>query len=349
MSNGEILSSTGDVGRSIRPEQRLYENADLYELAVDGLFERFVDLCDDPLGKDHAVSRYVLRGVISDDTMAAVQSNEHGLRDRLEVAVPLAEFGQPGWLVYLAENSDHRQPLVPLQSMVVATQLYRPGASSITKRIEAVHHRGYTLCAAPQAEDSTALSGIWGRIFGWEDDQIAAFIDTMDVEQHRPRNQRETFFVGLRAGQLLVGAAMGETLRLPTPHGDLALVESTEWGLTGEYRQKGLMPVMAAALNAQIAASFNQHSERPFVYAEFNYVSRSDQAGYAAGFRSPPCQAAPQINLQNVTVNDEIREKGLRDFVFRYVPAGAFREEGEYSPAQVDRIMSYVDSQGDRS
>lgn len=342
MTNGNILSSTGGLGRELRPDRRLYENADLYDLQPAELAERFSDLQRDQRSKSSAVSRWVLRGVVSDETMSAIQSTDCELRNGLEVALPLAEFGRPGWLLYVAKNSDERQPHAPPQSMIAATQAYATHSVSATERITSARRRGYTVRTTPRAADRTDLLGIWGPIFGWDAQQIDTFTDTIGAEQERPVDRRETFFAGLYAGELLVGAAMGETLRLSTPQGELPLVESTEWGMAHEQRSKKLMPTVLASLNAQIVSSFRARQEQPLVYAECNYTSRSDRAGYAAGFRIPSRQFARQIVAQNVTVNDGIRHAGLRDFSFMYLPATAMREDGEYSLQHANQIVERI-------
>lgn len=339
----EIFSSTGSLGREVRQDNRLYENGDLYAMRPIVLAERFLDLREDPRSQTENVTRWILRGVVNDETMSEIQADRYGLRQHLEVAMPLAELGRPGWLIYLAHNEDNRQTtLVPLDEMLAETASYQQSEQSPAQHVEDMVDRGFEIRTVPNSNDIPRLGeAMWGPGFGWEDKEINAFIARLHVEH----KQDPPFFAGLYAGGLLVGAAEAETLRLPTPHSDLLLVESTEWYMHEDYRGQRLMPAVIAALNAQAIRYYAGRGEQPLIHAECNFASRSDRAGHASGFRIPPRHYANQILSQHVTVDDGVLPKGLRDFTFVYLPQAIFYAENGYDTEQTDRIMRAIEQE----
>lgn len=341
----EIFSSTGSLGREVRQDDRLYENGDLYAMRPIVLAECFLDLREDPRSQTENVTRWILRGVVNDETMSEIQADRYGLRQHLEVAMPLAELGCPGWLIYLAQNASSRQAgLAQPDEMVAATTSYPArGRSAVQHVKKVVDSTRLEIRTAPNSEDADQLGqAMWCPGFGWSDEEVDAIIERLQTEQELPPDKRQLFFAGLYSGGLLVGAAMAETLNLPTPHGKLPLVENTEWYMQESHRGKGLMAGVLAALNAQIVRTFFARGEQPLVYAECNFTSRSDRAGYAAGFRIPP-RFANQTLMQHVAVNDGIKPTGLRDFSFMYLPQAAFYENSGYNARQIDQIMSTIE------
>ncbi len=304
-NESQIFTSTGDLGTSRRQDERLYHNAETaYEKAAD-VAEVYQDLSKEAdLQKD--ISRIVFRGIVSDSAFQDIRESELGIQ--LEVAMPLAEYGQDGWLIYLACNNGRRSnPLKAIPEMISATSSVpepRAAANEVVDYRSAIDN-----AILPQ------LHILWSETFGWSLEEVTALREKMETQG---TDKRSLWFSGLVLNNgVLTSAAMAERLDLPGFSGNLTLIESTEWR---SLEDKGLMPTTLRYLNQQIATDTADYSQPPLVYAECNFTSRSDRAGYRSGFRIPSRDYAAQILVQNVAVGDNILEKGLRDFTFMYLP-----------------------------
>lgn len=312
MSQPEIFSSTGELGTSVRQDNRLYHNAeDVY--AADALVDIWQGL-EEKSAQMPDISRLVCRAVIGGKAMQEISGSE--LKQRLEVAVPLSEYGHDGWLVYLARNAEHRVPLTDIAQMVQAT-------SEVPSQSTQTITNGQSIGVI---DDSIieSLHGMWSETFGWSEPELIALKQRLEVELREVKpNERSVWFSALELdGHRLASAAMAERIDLPGPDDQpVTLIESTEWRTQADLGRMGLMPAVLRDLNRQIAVDVADQCPLPVVYAECNFTSRSDRAGHRAGFRVPPQQYAAQILVQHVSVNDGILENGLRDFTFMNLPA----------------------------
>ncbi len=304
-TESQIFSSTGSLGTSERQDGRLYHNAEVF-------YEEPAALADiyRQLGQQAAdipsISRVVCRAVVSHNTLDDLINSELG--SQLEVALSLDEYGHDGWLVYLSQNAAHRLPLVEVSEMVERT----------SGRLEVTGDREGVLLSTISDDLVTPLHGLWSETFGWSMDEIQSLQRRLQTQEDLSPEQRSVWFRGLTLEDHgLASAAMAERIDLPGPTGEVTLIESTEW----RSLSRGLMPTVLRSLNRQLAVDSSGYSQLPIVYAECNYTSRSDKAGQRAGFKIPPRDRAPQILVQNVTVNDGMLASGVRDFTFMHLPA----------------------------
>jgi hypothetical protein len=313
----EIFSSTGKPGTSLRPDERLYHNAELFYEDVSGIADTFQQLTEKarvlnevmPPGK--GVSRIVFRGIVSDEAVQTIAADGLGAT-QLEVAMPVSEHNSAaGWFIYLAQNDANRQPLETVDTMVQETSTYMPPC---------VERRGlptdWSLKTNLEEEYQAQLADIWEATFGWSDEEIAHLAERLEAEKAKAGPERSVWFNAIAAGDVLLSAAMAERLTLKGRDGQVRLVESTEWRTRRGFEGRGLMTCNLKALNAQIFQSLGENgSGPPLVYAECSYTTRADRAGHGAGFYIPERRYAAQIAIQNVTVDDGIFPPGLRDFI----------------------------------
>ncbi|OGL34910.1 hypothetical protein A3F65_02180 [Candidatus Saccharibacteria bacterium RIFCSPHIGHO2_12_FULL_47_16b] len=313
-----IFSSTGDRGTSVRPDDRLYHNADsFYDDSAD-VIELFMSLKAMAAQMSEPISRVVFRGIVSQRTVNDLRQSSLG--NYLEVAMSLLPFNQPDYLVYLAQNSPTRQPLLPISTMVQMTQSYTAVAQPNPNNLD------LTITSDITADGQTRLFELWAPTFGQSAAEIAGLAKRLEAQRLGNPAERSVWFSGIRLGSLLVSAAMAERISLVGREGELDLVESTEWCTDSHYARKGLMTHNLRSLHAQIPKCFSGSSSGPLIYAECNFMSRSDRVGYRSGMRIPERRYAPQILSQNVTVNDGHKPAGLRDFTFMYLPPSSGQE-----------------------
>ena len=339
-----IVSSTGQPGLFRRSYGRLYANAtrfsdDPNEVEVN--FQRLVSIGDRFSSR---IGRVVFKGVVNDPVR--LHTSNSGLRSALEVALPLDEFGQPGdHLIYLANNQSERQPLTPIEEMVQATTTYPENYIDPVQRIETVKQEGYSFTTDIKDDEVESVLSLWGSTFDWTRDGVIALAARLKDEMEPPPKQRTVWYSAIKDQDTIVALAMAERLSMPTSNGNLEIVESTEWRVHDDYSKKGLMVAVLTHLNAQILSDFYENGQNiPLICAECNFQTRSDWAGFKAGFRIPPrdIRKGPpaQILVQNVAVGDgqDWPADKLRDFSFMYLPVEQI--VSSYSQAQVARILT---------
>jgi hypothetical protein len=319
-ASGEV-ASVGEPGTSIRGD-RIYHNATIYHEDITSVEAIFADM-DGQMEADagQTLSRIVFRGLVSPETIHALSA--HPLGNNLEVAQPLEEYGEPGWLVYLAANSPDRGPIIPLAEMVEDTDEYEIPIDFIPRTLPTGYvHRNYI-----PKESAGQLHNLW-KAFDWRLDGVVERAQKIRENIELPAtNQRDTWFSGLWAGNILVCAATAERLTYQGANGPFDIVENTEWRTRPDHMRDGLMGHNLWRLNNEILSDLRTNDgATPLIFAECNFMTRADKAGRRAGFRIPSRAYAGQIIVQNVTVNDELEPAGLRDFIFLSLPAHA----GEY-------------------
>lgn len=340
----DIVSSTGRPGVWRRSYDRLYANAtrisdDPDEVEIN--FQRIVSIGNKFSSR---IGRVVFKGIVNNAVRLHIDNSQ--LVSALEVALPLGEFGQPGdHLVYLANNQPEREPLVSITEMVNATEPYSTKNLDTTARIETLMAKGFSFTNLLTGEDFEAVHELWGPTFNWTKTELAALADRLNIERSLEATQRTVWYSALKKDGVVVSVAMAERLQMPTSIGEIDIVESTEWRVRDGYGGQGLMTSVLVHLNAQILADFYR-SQRPvpLVIAECNFQSRSDRAGYGAGFRIPVrgqgLKPPAQILVQNVAVGDgqDWPADKLRDFSFMYLPIDQITSN--YSQAQVTKILT---------
>lgn len=337
MSDGEIIQNTGGIGTEVRSYDRLYcNNLDYID---DGSTEERMDaLVVDAFTRAEEVSRVVLRTVATDQEFRRIASGR--LREYVEVALPLGEYNNAGFLVSLAVNRANRQPLTPVDEMISATgeENYREPSRSPVERVEYFRDNQGELTRVIRPEMVDRLSYLW-RPFDWDAKSVRNFAGLIDGQQSMTASERSMYFSGVVVDDELVSAAEAELLTLNGPEGPVDLYESTEWSTGPGNRENGYMAVAAAMINAQVLHDTRESGKNPpIIFAEFNFSSRSDIAGHSVGFRTPDRRHGQQIAIQNVRVIDGLRPVGLRDFTFSALPALA--HQLLYSPRQVERMLA---------
>lgn len=338
-----IFSSTGRLGVSRRQHERLYVNGTRFSdnpAEVQQNFERLVAIAHRFSGR---IGRSIFRGVTNEDVVQHALNS--GLRDRLEVAAPLREFtDDSSWLIYMAHNRPGRDQIVPTDIMIRETESQHEVVASPVERVRGVLGRGYTFIDSIPENQVDQVHTLWGETFGWERHEVDNLRRRLHAVSQQDPNQRDVWFSAIRDNDTIISVAMAERLTIPAASGALNLVESTEWRTQDEYAGQGLMTATLAMLHTQVLADFQGGTHGlPLLYAECNFQSRSDRAGYGAGLRIPARTQegypAPQILVQNVLVRDGalVEEGRLRDFTFMYLPKDII--EREYDPAAIDVMV----------
>lgn len=314
----EFFSSTGDPGTSVRQDERLYHNAEVFYDNVDELACRWQALLQEAESiEDVLISRTVLRGIVASDVVTEFMETEYGVA--LEVAHDIGDQEAGSWLIYLGQNAETRTALTSQDVMINAT-------TDLPTPTTCLNSEHVVRTVAPDIEPQ--LFELWSTTFGWETEDMQGFLAQLEQQPQAHPHERAVWFSGVVLGQTLVAAAMAERIDLPSRSGQVSLIESTEWRRRQHdpFAHQGYMCRALVGLNRQIAADTATYATPPLVYAECNFTSRSDLVGARAGFQIPDRAYAPQILPQNVTVNDEIATAGLRDFTFMYLPADILEE-----------------------
>jgi hypothetical protein len=344
----QIFSSTGSLGVSRRQYDRLYVNgtqfADNPDTVVDN-YQRLANITD---RYPDRLSRGVYRGAVSQEVFARIQNSD--LYRQLEVALPLHEFGDSSWLVYLAHNHEDRTQIADTETMIrnVDRNVDR-GLLPEDRVNEVVTDRGYHFVTAFAPEQTGQILDLWSETFGWEEHEVNNLRHRLERERTLPPHQRDAWFSAVCDNGTIISAAMAERLTIPiSGQRSLDLVESTEWRTRDEYTGQSLMTANVAMLNAQILSDLQlSPNGTPLIFAECNFQSRSDRAGFGAGLRVPQrknARPAPQIIVQNVLVNDhqDVSEGKLRDFTAMYLPM--VQIQGGYQPHQIEEMLQHADA-----
>lgn len=337
--NAEIVTSAGRLGQEERSYDRLYLNwgqdpiEDSYQLTRE--FTNF-RMESEQRGK----SRVVFRGLIGDEVMRTMVEKKHPLLEYAEVAFPVVspEVSEDRlWLIMLAKNGRDRQSIYPIAEMITATNAYDNVPSPANRRIKKLLDKGFTFTNQVTPGMISQLHALWGETFGWSHDAVEEFAAEIGSQQNKAPSERQTWFSGILSGDTLVTASTAELLDFPTRKGKLSVVESTEWRTHDEWSGKGLLTGALMFLHTQVIAD----REDPLLIAECNFMSRSDRAGFGAGFVVPQRDIAgrevPQILVQNVAVEDGHAPVGLRDFTFMYIPSHI--REALYNRHAVDEVV----------
>jgi hypothetical protein len=342
----EIYSSTGALGPSRRPFDRLYVNGATYSADVPEVLNNWRRAVE--IGTKHErIGRTMYRGLVSDELAQRVlRTNE--LHQQLEVALDVSEFtDDPTWLIYMAENKAQRQSIHPVDQMIAETSGYRR-AMHPESRALSVLEAGSVFVDRLSEDQIDQVDALWEGTFGWNRQEVDNLRKRIEEGAGKEPSERDVWFSGIVLDGQLVTAAMAERLTIPAPNGKtLDLVESTEWRTKDGYAGRHLMTATLDMLNAQILADLRDdgNSRIPLIYAECNFQSRSDRAGHGAGFRIPDRDIdgnrVPQILAQNVGVNDGNQNYGpFRDFTFLYLPKDVITRY--YNPEQVARMLNEI-------
>ncbi|EKD86275.1 MAG: hypothetical protein ACD_37C00379G0001 [uncultured bacterium] len=334
----EIFSSTGKLGREIRPFNRVYENRG-YSDDSTSLLAAFRDMTA-MLDGEGDVSRAIMRGLISPDTLGEILASPEGVH--LEVAMDVSEFtGYRSWLIYIAKNAPERDPIVPVGEMVWSTEKDRSVPTEAPeRRVQKVIDQGYRFVSTFNADQAEQVYDLWSDTFGWSYEEI----ENLRRRLHEGDERLWLSAVVDPEGNI-VAAATAEKLDIPDQNGNLSLVENTEWRTKDGYQGKGLMTATLDMLNVQILRDLRpeEGDKLPLIYAECNYQSRSDRAGHGAGFAIPQRvidgYLIPQVIVQNVNIGDNqpVPSDKLRDFTFMYLPAEIIN--AHYSLQQVEAML----------
>ncbi|MBU1000053.1 hypothetical protein KKE78_01475 [Patescibacteria group bacterium] len=337
-----IFSSTGRLGVSRRPYDRIYVNG-IYSSDPNEFEENFQRLI--AIGRRHQrkSSRNLFRGLVSETVMQHISTN--GLNSYLEVALPVNEFiDDNSWFVYLADNSPGRELIVPREVMMKAVSKQREEIISPIERIRSVLQQGYTFIDRIHEDQVNQVYSLWGETFGWKRYQVDNLRRRLDANQYDSRSRRDVWFAAIKYDRTIIGAAMAELLSIPAAYGQLDLVESTEWRTRDGYTGNGFMTATVAVLNAQILSDLQRRRNNisPLIYAECNFQSRSDRVGHGAGFCIPERTNAPQILVQNALVRDgQLVEEGkLRDFTFMYLSIEAMHEHYDFMQTEAIKQLA---------
>lgn len=315
---GAEVASIGELGTPRRGD-RIYHNATEYHQDFNQVQEIVTDIREQ-MSQDQnpTLSRAVFRGIVSPGVMRRILDSH--LVDHIEVGVDLQNYGEPGWLVYVAINSPERQALVPVSEMVTATSEYAAPHDFDPSVLPAgfVHRNRIP----PQAFEQ--LRDLW-LPFDWTLQGVAQRADKVQDNLEGPPAERDTWFSGIWARDRLVCAATAERLTYQGANGDFDLVESTEWSTDRRFRRAGqsLMSCNLWHQNQEILTNLgNKNGKSPFIFAEANFMTRADRAGRRAGFQIPERQQQiGQMIIQNVVVNDGLEPVGrCRDFTFLAFP-----------------------------
>ncbi len=344
-TGANIYSSTGRLGTTLRPFDRIYNNSKI-PYSDPGEFEarlgnitRIVEKCP------KEITRSVFRAIVSEDVLLYIINNGR-LHSHLEVALPLEEFTKDNsWLIYMAKNKPGREEIIPREAMIRQTDVYVGEITSPPERVKAITEKGYSFVNKFSGEQVNQIHSLWGKTFGWQFHEVDNLRKRLISGEDKPPSEKDLWFSAIKYNDTIISAAMAEKLSMPSMSGNLDLVESTEWKTGENYIRNGFMAATLAALNAQVLSDLKYSSNgHPLIIAECNFQSRSDRAGHGAGFRIPERNVAPQILVQNVGVNDgyDVGQGKLRDFTFVYLPGEMIKNH--YNPAHVNSIMQMIKS-----
>lgn len=338
--SGEIFSSTGNLGREIRPFNRVYENRQEYSADSFRFLSDFREMTHMIDGEEQ-VTRAIMRGLVSESVLREVLESSEGVN--LEVALRVSEFtGDDSWLIYLAKNSQARSSIVPVDEMILATERDKSVPTEAPeRRIQKVLDQGYRFVNSFTKEQVGQVLDLWRDTFGW------SFEEVHNLRRRLHEGDEGLWFSAVvdSSGNILT-AATAEKLDIPAREGVLSIVENTEWRTKDGYQGRGLMTATLDMLNAQVLYDLRPtDSDRlPIIYAECNFQSRSDRAGHGAGFTIPQRTIdgymIPQVIAQNVNIGDNqpVPSDKLRDFTFMYLSADTIG--AHYGSWQVDKMLS---------
>lgn len=344
----QIFSSTGSLGVSRRQYDRLYVNGTQFADNADTVARNFQRLMAITDRYPDRLSRGVYRGAVSEEVFDRIQNSD--LYRQLEVALPLHEFGDPSWLVYLAHNHEGRTQIEDTETMIVDVDRNVERGLLPEERVhEVVADRGYHFVTGFSPEQTGQILDLWSATFGWEEHEVNSLRHRLERERTQLPHQRDVWFSAICDNGMIISAAMAERLTIPVSNQrSLDLVESTEWRTRDAYAGQSLMTANVAMLNAQILSDLQlSPNGTPLIFAECNFQSRSDRAGFGAGFRVPQREnrrPAPQLIVQNVLVNDgqDIPEGKLRDFTAMYLPMEQIQRG--YQPQQTEAILQHANA-----
>jgi len=334
-----IFSSTGSLGVSRRQDERLYANATRFSTDPSEVIRNFGRLAATLDMQPERIGRVVFRGLVSADVLDEILASD--LCNDLEVVLPVHEFGQTGSLAYMARNRRERTAIVPIDDMIYETTEYPSKTMRPLERVQSALQQGYAFTSRLHAEDIHQVHSLWGPTFGWSVDEVANLARRLEAESQLSPEARSDWLIMVKNGKEVVSIAMAERLSIPASEGRLEMIENTEWCTSSDYGGRGLMTAALTLLNTQILNDMDGNT--PLIFAECNFQSRSDRAGYGAGFRiperTPAGYPAPQVLVQNVGVNDRqpVEVGKLRDFTFMYLPRTIIQQV--YSPEQTARVI----------
>jgi len=346
----EIYSSTGVLGPSRRPFDRLYVNGTTYSEnapEVIGNWRRAVEI-----GRRHEqkIGRTMFRGLVSSEIAGRVLSS-NDLHSQLEVAVDVSEFtNDPTWLIYMAKNKPDRKSICPVGQMIDETSGYRRAMNPEDRALRILETPGSSFIDRFSEDQVDQVDALWEGTFGWNKEEVDNLRRRIEEGADKRPCDRDVWFSGVILNGQIVTAAMAERLTIPAPNGKtLDLVESTEWRTKDGYGGRHLMTATLDMLNAQILSDLRDDGDSriPLIYAECSFQSRSDRAGHGAGFKIPDRfvgkSVVPQVLAQNVGVNDGNEDCGpYRDFTFLYLPKDVITRyyDQEHVARMIDAIST---------
>lgn len=340
----QIVTSTGELGLNERSYDRLYwnwPNGIISDVSVlERAFRRMV-----VAGELRGKTRNIFRAPVDQKVMQGVLNSS--LRNYIEVAFPLPkEISQDGiWLLSVAKNQPSRQSLVPVDVIVYATSHYENSLVSINERLQSVMSQGFVIQNRIFPHQIEQVFDLWRETFGWTKEEVVKLSEQLDIENSLEPFTRSVWFTALEKEGEVITAAMAERLSLPLAQEQrVELVESTEWRTKPGWERQGLMTATVAHLNCQILCNLNHNRQiHPLIFAETNFNSRSDLAASGAGMVVPKRQMPvdsfmiPQVLVQNVEVGDGRGAKGLRDFIYVYLPQDAINNF--YPQREVEDVL----------
>ena len=309
------VSSTGQLGMSVRPDERAYCN---YEEPVTWRnVGSFIHDTSRFLAQPNAflqgeLTRSVMRAVVDSSVLRAVVQD--GMLDRPEAAAPLPT-GE--YMVYFAHNDGRRE--ANGTSMFIEESVRAQPAAPAKSRNLSSGLRIVTRVSNPEQ-----LHGLWGSTFGWDVTGCEQFTNRLANQGDIPPRDRTVWFSGIEdQNNVLVAAGMAERLDMPSQIGTVGLIESTEWGVDGALRGRGLMPHVIA--NLALIAHRDLRGIPHVRFAECNILSGAPKAALRAGYEVPAVEVGgrlvDQVLVDHVRVGDGLDPQGAyRNFQLMTLP-----------------------------
>lgn len=315
----QIYSSTGDLGLTKRPDNRLYWNWARAPIKNASTVDHSVYRMR-RLAQNRGETRVVFRALVEDTVVTTLPNT---VLNQVEAAIKLGDY----WLLYVSKNDNQRSPLSPVAKIVKETTNYDNNFRPSNKRIRDAESEGYVFISSFNQSQIPQIYELWHETFGWNEDEIEALKKRLDAEASGG-GKRSVWFSGITQNGQFVTASTAERITFNAGGYNLELVENTEWKTREGFENQGLMTASIAHLNSQIIRDLR--GLRYLIFAECNFMSRSDRAAFGAGFIVPKRKfgsgTIPQVLVQNVVVNDGFKPEGLRDFTFMYLPESSIRE-----------------------
>jgi hypothetical protein len=342
MASGEILSSTGSLGLEYRSFDRLYLNWRGGVVNNMSRLDRWAGATADVMEhglttQSGEVSRCVGRFLVSDQLFSQIAQFPN-LTMGIEAAVPI---GNDLVMAMFGFNHQSRQSLVPVSTMVRATDNL-PGLSmNPIERIIAVENQGLHFETDIPDTKIDGILSLWQSTFGWSREELVHLSRKLVNQRLFRPSERTVWFSGLFAGKDVMALATAERLPIPIGNGrNVHIIESTEWRTQLDVGQRGYGAATVSHLNTQIIHDMEEGNDAYTIIAETNFRSGAYRVGNGTGMSIPHRDRGgvivPQVLVQNVAVGDGLDPAGMRDFIMMYLGSEAQRT---YYPPGVRRAI----------